>query len=72
MYKTFLQIFSHVCIIEKLGIHMSDIRNTVIKMYDVDTCMYRIAGKFGRTKFGEFGKSSVIPQTEAIQISIYN
>ena len=51
---------------------MSDIRNTVIKMYYVDTCMYDIAGKFGRTKFGEFGKSSVIPQTEAIQISIYN
>ena len=51
---------------------MSDIRNTVIKMYYVDTCMYRIAGKVGRAKFGEFGKSSVIRQTEAIQISIYN
>ena len=33
---------------------------------------YRIAGKFGRGKFGEFGKLSVIRQTKTIQISIYN
>ena len=34
--------------------------------------LYRIVGKFGRGKFSEFGKSSVILQTKAIQISIYN
>ena len=33
---------------------------------------YHIAGKFGRGKFGEFGKSFVICQTKTIQIGIYN
>jgi len=35
---------------------------------------YRIAGKFGLVgrKFSEFGKSSLICQTKAIQISTYN
>ena len=34
--------------------------------------LYCIAGKFGRGKFSEFAKSSVITQTKTIQISTYN
>ena len=33
---------------------------------------YRIMGKYGRGKFGEFGESSMIHQTKTIQISTYN
>ena len=33
---------------------------------------YHIEGKFGRGKFGEFGKSFMIRQTKTIQISSYN
>ena len=33
---------------------------------------YRIVGKFGRGKLGEFGESSVIHQTKTIQLIIYN
>ena len=34
--------------------------------------LYRTARKFGRGKFGEFGKSSMIRQTKTIQSSTYN
>ena len=33
---------------------------------------YRIAGKFGREKFGKFGESPMICQSKTIQISNYN
>ena len=36
------------------------------------TVSYRIAGKFGGGKFGEFGELSMIRQTKTIQISTYN
>ena len=33
---------------------------------------YRIVGKFGGGKFGEFGELFVIRQTKTIQLSTYN
>ena len=34
--------------------------------------LYRLAGKFGGGKFGEFGESSMIRKPKTIQISTYN
>ena len=49
-----------------LGLYLNFIDSCVLKSNLLD---YHIAGKFGG---GKFGKSSVIHQTEIIQISTYN
>ena len=65
---------SQVFLMTNVHIFFVDGVNLLKDSHMITLCrtQYRIVGKFGGAIFGEFGESSMIHQTNTIQISTYN